>query len=292
MNRATTYSVDGMIFRQSSAFKIINGKVEWRFKKCRFSVTRTSAPLHSTYATIKASAGFSPIASYFAPNSKGTTKSSSISVKLLMNSINSMYSSAVKWRRTSSVINRGIRIACFGNVSRIVSRRTSQEAFFEIPKAKIYSFESRTNSKLFIPKFFSCFTDNLNYFFFFHVHKRRFFTGCKLSKFVYVRFCPSYIWLFHVGSPPRSTLYHKGKGRSKKKTCSFRIPGNVRPECHGVARRGARSDTGNPINLATTLGVWGRLFLLQIAQLALVSKSQDDTNDAYYTQNYECYIKV
>ena len=219
INRATTYSVDGMIFRQSSAFKIINGKVEWRFKKCRFSVTRTSAPVHSTYAAIKASAGFSPIASYFAPNSKGTTKSSSISVKLLMNSINSMYSSAVKWRRTSSVINRGIRIACFGNVSRIVSRRTSQEAFFEIPKAKIYSFESRTSSKLFIPKFFSCFTDNLNYFFFFHVHKRGFLTGCKLSKFVQVRFCPSYIWLFHAGSPPRSTLYHKGKGRSKKNTC-------------------------------------------------------------------------
>lgn len=169
------------IFRQSSAFKIMNGKVEWCFRKCRFYVTRASAPVHSTYAAIKASAGFNPIASYFAPNSKGTTKSSSMSVKLLMNSMNSLYSSAVRWPRISSVISRGIRIICFGKASRILSRRFSEEAFFEIPNAKIYSFESRTRSKLFIPEFFSCFTNNLNDFFFFHIRKGGIFYGTQAS---------------------------------------------------------------------------------------------------------------
>lgn len=56
-----------MSFRQSSAFNILKGKVAWRFKKCLFSVTNASAPVHSAYAAIKASADLKPLASYLTP---------------------------------------------------------------------------------------------------------------------------------------------------------------------------------------------------------------------------------
>ena len=63
-----------MNLRQFLAVKILKGKFFWRDKKCLFSVTKMSEPVHSVYAAIRASAGFKPLASYLAPNSKGTRK--------------------------------------------------------------------------------------------------------------------------------------------------------------------------------------------------------------------------
>jgi len=54
-----------MSLRHFSAVNTLNGKSAWRNRKCRFSVTRQSAPAHSVYAAIKASAGFRPFASYW-----------------------------------------------------------------------------------------------------------------------------------------------------------------------------------------------------------------------------------
>ena len=55
-----------------------------------------------TYAAINASAGFSPNDSYFAPNSNGTTKSSSMAVRFVTKPMNSLNSSGVKCLQTSS----------------------------------------------------------------------------------------------------------------------------------------------------------------------------------------------
>ncbi len=79
------YMNNQMRFKHFSAVNTLNGKPRRRDKKCRFSVTRTSAPTHSVKAAIKASASFNPLDSYFAPNSKGIRKSSSILVKILTN---------------------------------------------------------------------------------------------------------------------------------------------------------------------------------------------------------------
>ena len=98
-----------MSFKHSSAVKTSKGKSVWRFRKCRFSLTNTSAPTHSVNAAIKASAGFKPLASYLIAISKGTTISSSIVVNALMKLMNSRKDSGDKLRLTSSNIVRGIR---------------------------------------------------------------------------------------------------------------------------------------------------------------------------------------
>ena len=54
-----------MRFRHSCAVKTLKGKSGWWFRKCRFSITKTSAPTHSVYAAIKASAILNPLISYF-----------------------------------------------------------------------------------------------------------------------------------------------------------------------------------------------------------------------------------
>ncbi len=72
-----------MNLREYWAVKTLKGRSVWRDKKCLFSVTKTSALIHSVYAAIRASAGLRPLASYLAPNSKGIRKSSSIVVRIL-----------------------------------------------------------------------------------------------------------------------------------------------------------------------------------------------------------------
>jgi len=72
-----------------SAVRTLKGKSVWWVRKCLFSVTNTSAPVHSVYAAINASAGFNPLVSYLKANSKGTTKSSSTVVIVLINLVNS-----------------------------------------------------------------------------------------------------------------------------------------------------------------------------------------------------------
>ncbi len=111
-----------MTFKHFSAVNTLNGKFEYCVRKWRFSLTKISLPVHSVYAAIKTLADLNPFASYLEPNSKGTTKSSSTSVTLLTNSLNSRNASGDKFLLTSSNIVRGIRILCFSILSIRVSK--------------------------------------------------------------------------------------------------------------------------------------------------------------------------
>lgn len=146
-----------MSFKHSSAVRTLKGKSVCRFRKCRFSVTNTSAPTHSVYAAIKASAGLSPLISYLTPNSKGIKKSSSIMVTSEMNSKNSRKTSWTKLRLTSSTIVRGIR--SLYSEGEIASKLIIdlQDGFTEVAKAYIYirlyqereaSFSSQISSRV------------------------------------------------------------------------------------------------------------------------------------------------
>ncbi len=153
-----------MSFKHFWAVKTLNGSPLWWLRKCRFSVTSASAPTHSVYAAIKASAALSPLASYLKAISKGTTTSSSIVVNALIKFMNSRKDSGDKLRLTSSNIVRGIRAVCECAVSSSFSMNFNDTGSFEGPKANIYSLESITKRKFFFPDFFSCFTqlfDNL-----------------------------------------------------------------------------------------------------------------------------------
>ncbi len=172
-----------MSFRQFSALSILKGRLECCFKKCRFSDISASAPVHSTYAAIKASAGFSPCNSYLDPSSKGTTKSSSTTARFSINPTNSENSAGDRLRLTSSVISRGMLIECKGYTSVIRLKSASQAGFLKAPNPKIYSFESRTRSNFFLPDFFSCFTKGFYCLFFCHFGKRMFSLGDKLAQF-------------------------------------------------------------------------------------------------------------
>ena len=146
----------------------------WRVRKCRFSVTRISAPTHSAYAAIKASGGFRPLDSYFAPNSNGTTKSSSIVIdNVLRKPMNSRKASLVRLRCTYCTIFAGIRMAWRGNRATIADISSSQKGTFNNPKAKRYSFVSRTRRKFLFPQFLSYFSHFLNRFILVHACKRR-----------------------------------------------------------------------------------------------------------------------
>lgn len=172
-----------MSFKHSSAVKTLNGKSGWWFRKCLFSVTKTSAPIHSVYAAIKASASFKPFLSYLAPNSKGIRKSSSIVVNSEMNSKNSRNSLWTKLRLTSSTIVRGIRNWCSKGEDANNFTRDWHDCFTGGVKAKMYMFVSSTRSKFCVPKFFPCFPQLFDYFFFGHAFKRRLSLSHKLAKF-------------------------------------------------------------------------------------------------------------
>ena len=75
-----------------------------RDKKCLFSVTKTSAPTHSVFAAINASAGLKPIVSYLNAISKGTTMSLSTDVKSCISLLNSWKVSGDMFLFTSSNI--------------------------------------------------------------------------------------------------------------------------------------------------------------------------------------------
>ena len=78
-----------MRFKHFADVKTLKGKPECRDKKRLFSVTKTSAPTHSVYAAMNASAGLKPIVSYLNAISKGTTMSSSTMVNSCVNLLNS-----------------------------------------------------------------------------------------------------------------------------------------------------------------------------------------------------------
>ena len=191
-----------MRFRHFSAVKILNGKLLWWVKKWRFSLTKISAPTYSVYAAIKASAGLKPAASYLAPNSKGIRKSSSMAVKVLISFIKLWKSWMVKFALTSSTIVRQIQMEWRrgGSIRRDL-KRDSQLSFLKIPKPKIYSFASRVSRKLFLPKFFSGFTQPVNHCFFGHTCKRRGFLRYASMEFFPQSFSFFNIDFFHRLSP-------------------------------------------------------------------------------------------
>jgi len=192
-----------MILRHLSAVRIWKGKSRSCFRKCLFSVTRTSAPTHSVYAAMRASAIFNPLISYFTPSSKGTRKSSSIEVNALTKLMNSWKYSGDKLRFTSSNIVRGRRTMCECLVSRSFSSRFNEASAFAGPKAKMYSFESMTRRKLFFPDFFPRFAKLFDNLFLAHL-KNRIRISCDhlselfkmFSSFLKIRF-----FSFHFSSP-------------------------------------------------------------------------------------------
>ncbi len=120
-----------MSFKHLLADKTLKGRSGWRFRKCRFSVTRASAPTHSVKPAIKASEGLSPFISYFTPISKGTKKSSSMVVKMLMNLMKFWNSFGDKFVLTSATIVRHIEIECEGKLSIRNFKRDSHLSFLK-----------------------------------------------------------------------------------------------------------------------------------------------------------------
>lgn len=64
-------------------------------------------------------------------------------------------------------------------------------------EANIYSLESRTSSKFFVPEFFSCFAQGFNYFFFCHIRERMFSLRYKFTQFTEMLLCFFNIWFWH-----------------------------------------------------------------------------------------------
>ncbi len=192
-----------MMLKHFSAVKILKGKSGWWFKKCQFSVTRASAPTHSVYAAIKASAILKPLISYLTPSSNGIRKSSSIVVISLMKIMNSPMDTGSKLRFTSSKIVRGIWTVCECLASSSFSSNFSEASAFAGSKANIYSLESTTSRKFFFPDFFPGFTKLFDNLFFAHFENRgRIFCDC-LSEFFKQFLCAFRIrfFSFHRLSP-------------------------------------------------------------------------------------------
>jgi len=190
-----------MSLRHFSAVRTLNGKSCCFDRKWRFSVTNMSAPVHSVYAAIKASAGFRPFASYWKTISKGTTISSSMAVMALIKLLNSRNASGDKFRFTSSNIVRGMR-ALWPDISlTILSRRCSALLSFDGPKANIYSFESMMMSNFFLPELFSCFSQSFYNIFFAHLKYWRRVLSDKFTEFFQMFFGFFNIFSFHNLSP-------------------------------------------------------------------------------------------
>jgi len=111
---------------------------------------------------MKASADFNPLASYLAPNSKGTSKSSSMETSRRRALRRSRKTTGDRCLRISSTISRGMRIRWAGNRSTRMSSKCSEEGFRASPTARRYSFVSRTTSKLSFPEFFPGFSNRGN----------------------------------------------------------------------------------------------------------------------------------
>ena len=196
-----------MNFRHFSAGRTLKGKSDCRERKWRFSVTNMSAPVHSQYAAMRASAGFNPFHSYLDPDSKGTKKSSSTMVMALINPINSLNSCCVRLELTSSTIVLQILIEFIKGCPEIVLRKVLQFSSFAIPKAKTYIFASITNTKFFLPKFFPCLTEFFNNFVFCHAFEWRRPFSYKFAKFFQMFYRFFGIFSYHSASPLFKVYY-------------------------------------------------------------------------------------
>jgi len=217
------------------AVRILKGRLACRDKKCLFSVTSTSAPVHSTYAAMSASADFNPLASYLAPNSNGISKSLSIIVAVFIKSINSLKASAVKLLRTSSIIKRVIRIGITSIDSATFARSFSQFGYRTTPKAKIYSLLSITSCKFFSPKFFSGFTNFIYYLLFTHSTVRRAGLSHQLTNFFQMHFRFFNILFYHISHLLyKYIIFGRGCQADFTKQCSFDTNETLRPEVSGL----------------------------------------------------------
>src|SRR3990172_5340636 len=184
-----------------SALRTLKGKLGFRIRKCLFSDTSTSAPTHSAYAAISASASLNTFASYLAPISKGTRKSSSMEAKRLMNFTKVWKSFGVRLGRTSSIMVRHIEMECVEAFSMKYCRSDSQLSFLKSPRANMYSLASRTKRKFFLPQFLSGLAQLLDYFLFGHPFKWGRFFGCAFAQLIPQFFSLFYVFAFHGVSP-------------------------------------------------------------------------------------------
>jgi len=204
-----------MMRKHFSEVKTLKGRTGLCFRKCLFSVTRTSAPTHSVYAAMSASASLSPMASYLKPISKGMEKSSSMVEMILMNLMKFWNSLGIRFVRTSSTIVRHTEIGCDGKLSMSSLKRDSQLSFFANPRANMYSLASSTRRKLFLPEFFSGFTQLFNNLFFGHACERGGSLGYVLPQFV-PQFFGFGFFSFHLSSP-RFQDYYSAYEMSRRK---------------------------------------------------------------------------
>ena len=196
-----------MRLRHFSAVKTLNGKLSWRLKKWRFSLTKASASVHSVYAAMNASAGFNPLASYLKTVSKGTTKSSSTVVKALISSLNSTNASVDKLRLTSLNIVRGMRMAvCAPALSSRQSNSRRDSSRFNGPKAKIYSLESMTKRSFFLPDGFPGLSKGLDDVIFAHLENRRRVFSDYLPEFLQMFYGFFGFVFYHCSLPPIESL--------------------------------------------------------------------------------------
>jgi len=154
-------SVD--VFKNAEAFMTVNGRGLVSARKSRFSEMRKSAPTHSAYAPIRASAGLRPQLRYAAMRAEGTASSSSITHPILFQKRwHSFNNTAGMLRPTSATTNRGrntlARPAAAAAAAFLSS--SSQSALRSAPKAYTYSLLSRTRRKPFLKNFVSGFLDS------------------------------------------------------------------------------------------------------------------------------------
>lgn len=162
---ATIYASGGAVdvFKNVEAFMTVNGSGLVSARKSRFSEMRKSAPTHSAYAPIRASAGLRPQLRYAAMRAEGTASSSSITHPMLFQKRwHSFNNTAGMLRPTSATTNRGrntlARPAATAAAAFLSS--SSQSALRSAPKAYTYSLLSRTRRKPFLKNFVSGFLDS------------------------------------------------------------------------------------------------------------------------------------
>ena len=142
-----------------------------------------------------------------------------------MNPINSRNVSGVKWRLTSSTVNRGIRKVCSGNFSSSKSSKDLEGSSLEGPKARIYSFESITRTKFFFPNGLSRFAQCLNHIFLAHAKNRRRVFSYNLSYFSQMFFSLFNVCFCHAITPDNkiSLLYLGGDVKEGESECQIKI---------------------------------------------------------------------
>jgi hypothetical protein len=192
--------------RHCSALTTRNGRFFWRPRKWRFSLTKQSAPTHSVYAAINASAGLSPLRSYWVPSSNGTTKSSSGMASRWAYFMASCNSEGVRLRRISRRTKRGIRSLWSALCRDKRSTKATQAGCLLNPKANKKILLSRTMRKLFVPQVFPRLTQLRDNLLFRHFQQGRVALGDHAPNFLQRLAQDRSVFLFHC-QLPLSSVY-------------------------------------------------------------------------------------